>query len=110
MSGELWVLSCLGSIVVLWGVQGLWGWWTNRQQQEQMEAATVVQKALVHEKGSGWEPDERYVVTFSLPEGGRRQFVVTEVQYKQVYAGQTGQLLTQGSQFRSFTQLSTKIN
>ncbi|WP_309715915.1 DUF2500 family protein [Armatimonas sp.] len=110
MSGEFWVLIGLGSIIVLWGLQSLWSWWGNRRQLEQIEVATVVQKALVHEQGSGWEPDERYVVTFSLPDGARRHFVVTEAQYKQVHAGQMGQLLTRGSRFRSFTQTSTKIN
>jgi Protein of unknown function (DUF2500) len=102
MSGELLVLMSLGSIVALWGAQRLRTWWANQHQKEQIDQAWVLEKALVQEHGSGWDPDQRHVVTFSLPDGSRRHFVVSEVQYQRIHAGQEGQLHTRGSWFHSF--------
>lgn len=102
MSGELLVLSILGGVVALWAAQLLRAWWVNQHQPEQTEVAMVLEKALVQEKGSGWEPDQHCMVTFSLPDGTRRHFVVTEGQYKALHAGQQGRLHTRGSWFRSF--------
>ncbi len=102
MSGELLVLIGLGSIVALWGAQMLRTWWVNQHQKEQIETALVLEKALVQEQGSGWDPDQRPVVTFALADGSRRHFVVTEAQYQQFHAGQQGQLHTRGSWFRGF--------
>ena len=102
MSGELLVLSLLGGVVALWGGQFLRTWWANQHQQELSERAMVLEKARVQEQGSGWDPDQHYVVTFSLTDGTHRNFVVTEGQYQALHAGQEGQLHTRGSWFRSF--------
>nr|WP_309696697.1 DUF2500 family protein [Armatimonas sp.] len=102
MSTELIVLMLLGGCIVLWGVQSLRTWWANRCEAEQLTTAVVQEKSLVHEPGSGWEPDQRHVLTFSLPDGSRRHFTVTEAQYQKVHAGDQGQLHTRGSWFRGF--------
>lgn len=102
MSTELIVLFSLGGFLLLWGGQHLRDWWVNRREQEQIAAAVVLEKALVHEPGSGWDPDQNYVLTFSLLDGSRRHFTVTEAQYQKVHAGDRGQLRTRGSWFRGF--------
>ncbi|WP_395145505.1 DUF2500 family protein [Armatimonas sp.] len=102
MSTELIVLLLLGGCIVLWGAQSLRTWWANRCEAELLTPAVVLEKSLVHQPGSGWEPDQRHVLTFSLPDGSRRHFAVTEAQYQKVHAGDSGQLHTRGSWFRGF--------
>jgi hypothetical protein len=102
MSTELILIAVLGSGLALWAAQAVRLWVANRQLEESVESATIIEKALVHEPGSGWEPDQRHVLVFALPDGSHRNFAVTESLYKQVHAGQSGQLHTRGSWFCGF--------
>lgn len=107
MSTELIVIAVLGGSLALWAAQALRLWSLNRHQTECTEPATIIEKALVHEPGSGWDPDERHVLVFALADGSHRNFAVSESLYKEVHAGQSGQLHTRGSWFCGFERESS---
>lgn len=86
----------------IWSVQFLRQWWANRSQEELVQRAMVLEKALVQEHGSGWDPDQSHVVTFALPDGSRRHFTVSETFYQTIHAGDQGELHTRGSWFKGF--------
>lgn len=102
MSGELWLLLALGSVIVLWGISMARSWWANQRAATVDLAAEVVSKQLQHETGSGWEAAERFVVTFLLSDGSQKDFPVSENEFKRISLGQRGTLHTRGSWYRGF--------
>ena len=90
------IVSCLGFAAVLifhFATQG----------RELTGTATVVSRRMeVGKLGGKWTDNYNRLITFRLSDGSELELYVSKEAYEVLPDGETGQLVWQGDQFRSF--------
>lgn len=92
----------LGTVLLAWGFQTGREALANARRPVEIRPAQVIGKRVFQDTGTGWEPAEKFLVTFRLDSGEEAELSVPEREYKLIPHGAHGSLRLQGAWFRGF--------
>jgi len=98
----LLVFVIIISVIVFAIIQAIYKWNKNNQQPRLTSSATVVTKRTATNGGGDSSSYSSYYVTFELPSGERKEFLVKGSEYGQLVEGDKGEIEYQGTRYLGF--------
>jgi hypothetical protein len=94
--------ALLGGALLWWGIPAVREALRRQQEPVTTMPVRVVARRFAEETGAGWEPAERYFVTYLFTDGTTRELKVTQRAYESAAHGGCGTLQLRSDRFVGF--------